>query len=233
MLTFANWLAEAEAQTLSWFSASSFCIAKTKLAGTGGIADKASLLALCRSLKNNPDWTQDQSWNIPKENLYGRLSRRQWKLRVHEWARQNNASEWIAYVSNNPVERQFWWKSAGLSKGAFEGSDGVWSYCLAGMPRKPRDADLKLRVMQLKDEKGWMNASLPLGRDTFTGFVKHWRREVNPVQWIAFARVEGLGSIRYIERREGLKPSRPDIGNVELWWLPKDRAEEEIILTEA
>ena len=103
----------------------------------------------------------------------------------------------------------------------------------AGMPRKPRDADLKLRVMQLKDEKGWMNASLPLGRDTFTGFVKHWRREVNPVQWIAFARVEGLGSIRYIERREGLKPSRPDIGNVELWWLPKDRAEEEIILTEA
>ena len=57
MLTFANWLAEAEAQTFSWFSASSFCIAKTKLAGTGRIADKASLLALCRSLKNNPDWT--------------------------------------------------------------------------------------------------------------------------------------------------------------------------------
>lgn len=195
--------------------------------------DKSALIALCRSLKSNPEWNQDTSWNIPERGLYERLSRRQWKLRVLEWARQQNASEWIAYVSNSPVERQFWWKKAQTSRGAFEGGDGVWAYCVSGIPRRARESDLKLRLMQIKDEDGWVQSTLPLGRETFSGYVKHWRKQFHPVEYIAFARVEGLGSIRYIERREGLKPSRPDIGNIEIWWKPEAKAEAEKILVEA
>ena len=232
METLARWLAESEPAAVSWFSASSFCIAKIRAAGKGGMLDKSELLSFCRSLKGSPEWIQDKSWNVPESGLYDRLSRRQWKLRAHEWARQNNASEWIVYVSNSPVERQFWWKKSECVKGAFEGADGVWSYCASGIPRRPRDADLKLRLMQIRDEKDWVQSTLPLGRETFSGFVRHWKKRSHPLEYIAFARVEGLGSIRYIERREGLKPARPDIGNIEIWWKPEPRQPAEKILAE-
>lgn len=127
-------------------------------------------------------------------------------------------SEWIS------------WKNNGICKGAFVGADGAWSYRLKLDAGVPTEADLKLFIANLKNREGWMQTTLDLGRETFEGFIGHWRKRVQPQEWIAFARVESLGSIKRIETRKGIKLGRPDLGNVEIWFRPSEAEEEPLII---
>lgn len=127
-------------------------------------------------------------------------------------------SEWISYKNN------------GICKGAFAGPSGVWSYRLILPGGCPDESDLKLFIADLKNRKGWMQTTLDLGRETFDGFIRHWRKSVHPQEWIAFARVESPGSIRYIERRKGIRPGRPDLGSVEIWFRPSEEKKEPLIV---
>ena len=177
-----------------------------------------------KSIKNDESWTKDESWkSVEPGKLYDKWSRNEWKIQTRKWAKVHDASEWIAYVSSsedNPA-MEFWWKKADYVSAAFEGQSGVWSCKVAGIRRHPKEVDLLLKIMEIKNDRGWMHAQCPIGRETFQGFMKKWRKENSPREWIAFARVESLGSIRYIERRDGLKPSRPDLDQVEIWFKPK------------
>ena len=126
-------------------------------------------------------------------------------------------SEWIAYKNN------------GTCKGAFVGPSGAWSYRIDLPGGCPDEADLKLFIANLKTREGWMQTSLDLGRETFEGFVKHWKKAVHPMEWIAFARVKSLGSIRPIEARPGIR-QRPDSGRVEIWFRPSIEHKDSVIV---
>lgn len=127
-------------------------------------------------------------------------------------------SEWIS------------WKNNGICKGTFTGPSGTWSYRLRIPGGIPSEADLLLFIAELKNRSGWMQTTLDLGRETFEGFVKHWKRKVHPEEWIAFARVESPGSIRRSEPEAGIRPERSDIGSVEIWFKPSKEESEPLIV---
>lgn len=122
------------------------------------------------------------------------------------------------------------WKNNGICRGAFIGASGAWSYKLAIDGGNPTEDDLKLFLANLKNRTGWMQTTLDLGRETFEGFVKHWKKRVRPKEWIAFARVPFLGSIKQPEPEAGLKPGRPDIGCIEIWFKPSKEDEKEPLI---
>ena len=127
-------------------------------------------------------------------------------------------SEWIC------------WKNNGICRGAFVGATGAWSYKLALDGGEPSEADLKLFISNLAGREGWFQTTLDLGRETFEGFVKRWKKRVHPEEWIAFARVDSLGSIQKPDPEDGLKPGRPDLGCIEIWFKPSIRKEEPLIV---
>lgn len=129
-------------------------------------------------------------------------------------------AEWLAFKDN------------GVCTGELEGDGGVWIYSIRLDGSCPSEQELRLFVANLNSLEGWVHSSESLGRDTFRGFVKKWRKAVKPDQWIAYARVDSPGSVRRIERRAGIKDPRPDIGLANLWWLPSQEPEPEPVLAE-
>ena len=127
-------------------------------------------------------------------------------------------SEWIAYKNN------------GTCKGEFVGPSGAWSYRIDIPGGIPSEADLLLFISGLNGESGWIHSTLPLGRETFQGFVKHWKKAVHPEEWIAFARVNSLGSIGWQDAGNGIKAPRPDINDVEVWFKPHKEESEPLII---
>ena len=236
MKSFQSWLTESAKGNWSWFSATSLFIARLKKSPfPSGMLDRSLVKELLHSVKLDPAWTKDESWSsVPQFGLYRKWSRSEWKAQVRKWAKVNDADEWIAYVSTSEKhpEIEFWWRRADYVQAAFEGSTGVWSCKVAGMKRNPKESDLLLKIMEIKNDVGWMHAECPIGRETFVGFMKKWRKEAEPLEWIAFARVESLGSIRYVEKRDGLKKSQPRFDVVDIWFRPKTKVEE-IILTDS
>ena len=225
MKSYIDWLNEDSNGSWHWFGASSLLVARLrKPPFHNGLADRSIILGFLKDIKADNAWTKDESWKpVEPGQLYARWSRNEWKVQVRKWAKVHDASEWIAYVSSSESHPmvEFWWRKADYVRTAFEGPSGVWSCKVAGIRRHPKEADLLLKIMEIKNDKGWMHAQCPIGRETFSGFMKKWRKENQPKEWIAFARVESLGSIRYIEKRDGLKPSRPDLDQVDLWFRPR------------
>ena len=127
-------------------------------------------------------------------------------------------SEWIAYKNN------------GTCKGEFVGPSGAWSYRIDIPGGIPSEADLLLFISGLNGESGWIHSTLPLGRETFQGFVKHWKKAVHPEEWIAFARVKSLGSIGWQDAGNGIKAPRPDINDVEVRFKPHKEESEPLII---
>lgn len=234
MKSFATWLNESHAGSWSWFSANALLVAKLKKSPfSGRMLDKTIVKELLKSFRKDDAWNKDESWKLPSQgSLYRKWTRADWKAQIRKWAKVHDADEWIAYVSaleTSPAV-EFWWRKAEYVTASFEGSSGVWSCKVSGMKRNPKEADLLLKIMEIKNDEGWMQTSCSIGRETFVGFMKKWRKEVQPLEWIAFARVENLGSIRYIEKRDGIKPKRPDLDVVEIWFRPSKSRTEAILM---
>lgn len=128
-------------------------------------------------------------------------------------------SEWLSYKDN------------GVCTGEFDGQSGAWSYRLELDGGCPKEAELLLFISELKNRRGWMHSEMPLGRENFTGFVRRWRKEARPEQWVAFARVDSVGSLKR-PGRQGYRPLRPDIGTVQVWWKPAPEPAGKPILAE-